>query len=81
MSRRKLPSTLALRTAAPRLAVEKIDARACNGESPSPLHPPAACHFHPRCPHANARCRVERPVLLAIEGVKVACHAVEEGRI
>ena len=51
------------------------------GEVPNPLHPPAGCAFHPRCPHANERCRVERPKLLAIDGVKVACHAVEEGRI
>ena len=27
------------------------------------------CTFHPRCPHANERCRSERPALLAINGV------------
>jgi peptide/nickel transport system ATP-binding protein len=43
--------------------------------------PPAGCAFHPRCPHANARCSRERPALLSIGGVQVACHAVEEGRI
>ncbi len=51
------------------------------GEVPNPLSPPAGCTFHPRCPHANPRCKAERPHLLAIGGVKVACHAVEEGRI
>ena len=51
------------------------------GEVPNPLHPPPGCTFHPRCPHANERCRVERPALLAIDGVRVACHAVEERRI
>jgi len=51
------------------------------GEVPNPLDPPAGCAFHPRCPHANPRCKVERPQLLEIQGVKVACHAVEEGRI
>jgi len=50
------------------------------GEVPNPLNPPAGCAFHPRCPHANARCKAERPVLLDIGGVRVACHAVEEGR-
>ena len=51
------------------------------GEVPNPLNPPAGCAFHPRCPHANARCSVERPALQAIGGIRIACHAVEEGRI
>ncbi len=52
-----------------------------SGEVPNPLNPPSGCAFHPRCPHANARCSSERPQIQAIAGVKVACHAVEEGRI
>ncbi|UXH79334.1 ABC transporter ATP-binding protein [Roseateles amylovorans] len=51
------------------------------GEVPNPLNPPTGCSFHPRCPHANARCSQERPALLTVEGTRVACHAVEEGRI
>ncbi|RYE60546.1 MAG: ATP-binding cassette domain-containing protein [Hyphomicrobiales bacterium] len=51
------------------------------GEVPNPLSPPAGCAFHPRCPHANARCKAERPKLLTFEGIQVACHAVEERRI
>jgi peptide/nickel transport system ATP-binding protein len=51
------------------------------GEVPNPLNPPSGCTFHPRCPHANPRCKAERPALLTFQGVKVACHAVEEGRI
>ena len=52
------------------------------GEVPNPLAPPAGCAFHPRCPHANARCRSERPALLALsEGGAAACHAVAEGRL
>jgi len=51
------------------------------GEVPNPLNPPGGCAFNPRCPHANERCRVERPVLLELRGARVACHAVEEGRI
>lgn len=51
------------------------------GEVPNPLDPPAGCAFNPRCPHANDRCRAERPALLDIDGVKIACHAVEEGRL
>jgi peptide/nickel transport system ATP-binding protein len=51
------------------------------GEVPNPLNPPSGCAFHPRCPHANARCSTERPALKAFKGIQVACHAVEEGRI
>jgi oligopeptide/dipeptide ABC transporter ATP-binding protein len=50
------------------------------GEVPNPLNPPSGCSFHPRCPLANARCRQERPALLTLGGVRIACHAVEEGR-
>ena len=51
------------------------------GEVPNPLNPPAGCAFNPRCPHANDRCRTERPQLQEWQGVRVACHAVEERRI
>ena len=52
------------------------------GEVPNPLDPPAGCAFHPRCPHADARCRSERPDLLALAGGgAAACHAVAEGRL
>ena len=51
------------------------------GEVPNPLNPPTGCAFHPRCPHANARCANERPALTAFHRVQVACHAVAEGRI
>lgn len=51
------------------------------GEVPNPLNPPLGCTFNPRCPHANERCRSERPQLLALAGIRIACHAVEEGRI
>ena len=51
------------------------------GEVPNPLDPPTGCAFHPRCPHANERCKVERPELIAVGGAEVACHGVQEGRI
>jgi oligopeptide/dipeptide ABC transporter ATP-binding protein len=33
------------------------------GDLPSPINPPAGCRFHPRCPRAQDRCRVEAPRL------------------
>ena len=51
------------------------------GEVPNPLNPPPGCTFHPRCPHANDRCRSEAPVAMLAGVSIVACHAVQEGRI
>jgi oligopeptide/dipeptide ABC transporter ATP-binding protein len=44
------------------------------GEVPSPLNPPTACRFHPRCPHAMARCSSEEPALREHDGRRVSCH-------
>jgi oligopeptide transport system ATP-binding protein len=45
------------------------------GEIPSALAPPAGCHFHPRCPRAEPRCRAEVPMLREAEaGRWVRCH-------
>jgi peptide/nickel transport system ATP-binding protein len=38
-----------------------------NGEPPSLIHPPAGCRFHPRCPHAMARCATDLPPRLVID--------------
>jgi oligopeptide/dipeptide ABC transporter ATP-binding protein len=45
------------------------------GDPPSPLNPPTGCHFHPRCSHAEDRCRREAPEL-AESGPEalVRCH-------
>jgi peptide/nickel transport system ATP-binding protein len=55
------------------------------GEVPNPLNPPSGCAFHPRCPHADERCKRELPRIKlyrhAAGSAEVACHAVEEGRI
>ncbi len=45
------------------------------GDVPSPVKPPPGCHFHTRCPYAEARCKVESPPLKEIApGHVVACH-------
>lgn len=50
------------------------------GEPPSPLHVPAGCRFHPRCPSAIDRCRHEAPLLRPVSTAPdryVACHLVQ----
>ncbi|MSP98422.1 MAG: dipeptide ABC transporter ATP-binding protein [Betaproteobacteria bacterium] len=45
------------------------------GEIPSSSEPPPGCHFHTRCPHAHARCRIEAPVLRLVAADHwAACH-------
>ncbi len=51
------------------------------GEVPSPIDPPSGCPFHPRCPWAEERCRLELPGLAEVGAARVACHAVAEGRL
>ncbi|MDB5816796.1 MAG: oligopeptide/dipeptide transporter, ATP-binding protein, partial [Rhizobacter sp.] len=75
------PYTRMLLDAIPDIAMTGRTRTPVQGEVPNPLNPPSGCSFNPRCPHANARCRAERPKLLSLRGVKVACHAVEEDRI
>ncbi len=50
------------------------------GDLPNPIAPPPGCAFHPRCPLANDRCRLEKPGQRMAGTAQVACHAVEEGR-
>jgi oligopeptide transport system ATP-binding protein len=45
------------------------------GEVASGLEVPAGCRFHPRCPAAFDRCRVERPAPRAVGPAhQAACH-------
>ena len=69
------PYTQALLGGIPRLDLRKRQFAPVKGEIPSPLAPPPGCHFHPRCPFAFERCRIEVPPLKAIAPGRVsACH-------
>ncbi len=72
------PYTQGLLRAFPSLHGESTGRESIGGAPPSLQNPPPGCRFHPRCPLAMDRCRIERPELLAIEpGHSVACFAVQ----
>ncbi len=49
------------------------------GEVADPANPPSGCYFHPRCPYAKERCKVELPALRETKpGHWSACHFAEE---
>jgi len=74
------PYTQALLAEVPRIEARKRRFTAIQGELPSPMAPPAGCHFHPRCPHAMPRCAEQAPVLREIApGHLSACHLNDGG--
>ena len=74
------PYTAALLSAVPRAELDangqKRTRIVLQGDVPSPVSPPSACVFHPRCPRAHAgTCDVATPGLTSFEGDHVAaCH-------
>jgi peptide/nickel transport system ATP-binding protein len=69
------PYTRSLLDSVPRIENRKRAFSVVKGEIPSPINPPPGCHFHPRCPMAMERCRVEVPKLREISpGQRSACH-------
>jgi peptide/nickel transport system ATP-binding protein len=69
------PYTRALLEEIPRLDRRKRKFSVIKGEVPSPINPPSGCHFHPRCPYAIKRCKIEVPKLENIaNGHQSACH-------
>jgi peptide/nickel transport system ATP-binding protein len=75
------PYTRALLDSVPRLRIDdrvEVEFRPISGELPSPLDPPAGCHFHLRCPHAVSQCGVRRPALERLDAREVACLRATE---
>ena len=73
----KHPYTAALLSAVPRTSAADGRTRiVLGGDVPSPVSPPSACVFHPRCPRFHAgRCDVDTPELRQLAGYQeVACH-------
>jgi peptide/nickel transport system ATP-binding protein/oligopeptide transport system ATP-binding protein len=72
------PYTAALLSAVPRARANGASGSqriVLTGDVPSPVNPPQACVFHPRCPRFQAgHCDVELPVLRTVGDHDVACH-------
>ena len=70
------PYTQALLASKPSLdPTDRKRTQPLQGDVPSPLNPPSGCHFHPRCPKVEARCKTEIPRQIEIEnGHTVSCH-------
>ncbi len=79
------PYTQALISAVPLPDIHKLGTRKriiLSGDVPSPINPPTGCRFHPRCPIAQERCKVERPTLAMHNSQQqVACHFPGELKI
>lgn len=73
----KHPYTQMLFEAAPRMDGFGRDIDVPKGEIPDAINPPPGCAFHPRCPIAVERCRVERPEMRKLGQTRVACHLAE----
>jgi peptide/nickel transport system ATP-binding protein len=69
------PYTQVLLREVPRLEDRHQKFKPVAGEIPSPIDPPSGCYFHPRCPQATERCKMEAPALKEIApGHTSACH-------
>jgi len=67
------PYTLGLMASVPRLSGGGL-AEGIYGQIPDYLHPPQGCRFHPRCPQAKEKCRLEKPPIIDLGGGhQVAC--------
>jgi peptide/nickel transport system ATP-binding protein len=70
------PYTQALLSAVPVIdRATKREVIRLQGDLPSPVNPPAGCHFHPRCPAVFAPCRQDYPGAARFSGSHTAaCH-------
>jgi peptide/nickel transport system ATP-binding protein len=72
------PYTQALVSASPAPGQRGRPRIVLEGDPPNPAARPSGCAFHPRCPKALARCKVESPALLPVRAGRVAaCHVAQ----
>ncbi|EKX56190.1 MULTISPECIES: ABC transporter ATP-binding protein [Cereibacter] len=66
------PYTRMLLAGMPRISTERRAFLEVAGEIPSPLAPPAGCHFHPRCQFRTEACLAQRPPLDPVDARRSA---------
>ena len=74
----KHPYTQALLSSVPEPNIDQKRERiVLSGEVPNAANPPSGCAFHPRCPHATERCKIEQPAFREVEpGHFASCHFI-----
>ncbi len=75
----KHPYTLGLLRAIPDIQIREDRLPGIKGAPPNMLHLPSGCAFHPRCPLADERCRVETPAFEQVGPARwSACFHADE---
>jgi peptide/nickel transport system ATP-binding protein len=77
------PYTVGLMGSIPSIIDERERLTQIEGTMPRLTAIPTGCAFHPRCPQAFERCRLERPELLAAGATRAACwlRAVNSAKV
>jgi peptide/nickel transport system ATP-binding protein len=71
------PYTEGLMGAIPAMDEDRERLLQIDGAMPRLTAIPKGCAFNPRCPNVFARCRVERPELMAAGATRAACWLVD----
>jgi peptide/nickel transport system ATP-binding protein len=75
------PYTQGLIGAVPSLDEDRAELTQIPGAMPRLDAMPHGCAFHPRCPHAFATCRSQRPPMLSTEAGQAACWLLDAAKV
>jgi peptide/nickel transport system ATP-binding protein len=67
------PYTQGLLASIPNIRLDQPELKAMPGSPPDLVDPPQGCVFHPRCPHAEDICSLEKPGSFQKDGRLVRC--------
>ncbi|MCU9612598.1 ABC transporter ATP-binding protein [Caldibacillus lycopersici] len=74
------PYTQGLIHAIPHLTADEVSIEGIPGNPPDLVDLPSGCAYHPRCPFANERCRIERPAISKVNNREIECHLYDVER-